>query len=62
MFVFLFLLLQMVSICQSGKAKKLLETSEHIFSEWFIQELERQTVLVIRKRREGALRQRTSPS
>lgn len=31
MFVFLFLLLQMVSICQSGKAKKLVETSDHIF-------------------------------
>lgn len=62
MFVFLFLLLQMVSICQSGKAKKLLETSDHIFREWFIQELERQTVLVINKRREGALQQRKSPS
>lgn len=39
-----------------GKQKSCLETSDHIFREWFIQELERQTVLVIHERREGAPR------
>lgn len=30
MFFFVVFVLQMVSICQSGKAKKLVETSDHI--------------------------------
>lgn len=44
LFVFMFFLLQMVGICQSGKEKKLLETLDHIFGGRFIQELERQTL------------------